>query len=657
MKKKERLFDRTSLLLLISVVMINVICIITVSYAYFTTQIKGNDASQPITVVMGNMKIKYEDSDLVTLDNAMPGDYLTNKFRITNEGNLDANYNLKIDVIENNFRDKGDLEYTLKRNGEPVVENETLPYTDGYILVNQTITTGGVDNYELEVKFKEDLVDKNQNDNKNRKLDFKIVVDSNEEAEKYVYVPLYKDNSGANIPELYQGLIPIYYNESNQIVIADVTQEWYNYDEHEWANAVLIDHTNKDIVNKFYNEDGTLKDGDIVNEDDILQMYVWIPRYKYQLFNVGLEGTPKQIINIAFETGEDNTGTVSCTYTDMKDGTVQEDCKNASNGEWYTHPAFTFGDTELGGIWVGKFEPSDPTDPNGRKTNVISEITILPNKTSMVLKNITTAFTAERTIETNTKYNLNSTEIDTHMARNTEWGAIAYLTQSAYGIYKDENTCNIAGMTKDNCEVWINNTAQGTGTSGTWAYGGTYTGCVGESVSAGVKWNTEENTVAKCDADKRWNTANGVKASTTGNMYGLYDTAGGTWEYVMGATVNQTGGGLYIASSGLQAAALPEAKYYDMYTFSDSNLTHERGHLGDATRETLANFGKNPGGWNGDLTDFPYVTSAGSWPWFMRGGVYHDGAWVGVVAIGRAGGGTGSAFSFRSVLSAQDGAN
>ena len=29
-----------------------------------------------------------------------------------------------------------------------------------------------------------------------------------------------------------------------------------------------------------------------------------------------------------------------------------------SNGEWLTHPAFTFGNTELNGFWVGKFEPS-----------------------------------------------------------------------------------------------------------------------------------------------------------------------------------------------------------------------------------------------------------------------------------------------------------
>ncbi len=648
-----KLFDKQSLTLLVSVVTINVLCIIAVSYAYFTTQIKGNDAAGPITVVMGSMKIKYEDSDLVILDNAIPGDYLINKFKITNTGTLDANYNLKIDVIENNFRDKGDLEYTLRRNGEPVVENETLPYTDGYILVNQTITTGGVDNYELEVKFKVDETDKNQNDNKNRRLDFKIVVDSNEDAEEYVYKPLYKDNSGANIPELYQGMIPIKYEDINEdgtkeIVIADVNSDWYDYDAHEWANAVLIDHTNKDIVNKFYNEDGTLKYGDIVTTDDILQMYVWIPRYKYELFNANNQSVPEQMINIEFETGEDNTGTVSCTYTDMKNGTVQEKCTNASNGEWYTHPAFTFGDTELVGIWIGKFEPSDPDDANGRADNVINEVTILPDKTSIVNKKIETFYNAVRNIEKeNNKYNLNIREVDTHPIKNIEWGAVAYLTNSKYGRFNSDGNTIESGA-----EVWINNSAQGNGTDEITGYGGTYTGCVGTDVNDTVKWNTEANAPAKCEVEYRWNTG-GVKASTTGNMYGIYDMSGGVYEYTMGVIKTQDGTDIYYEYSGFNEETMPDSKYYDLYSFSVSHTDHGRGHLGDATREVLKKYASGTGAWYNDLADYP---SAESWvaPWFLRGGRYHAGIMSGIFSIGR-GAGFSSGQSFRSVLTAQDG--
>ena len=343
---------------------------------------------------------------------------------------------------------------------------------------------------------------------------------------KFITKP-YMDESGANYPDLFQGLIPIRY-ENNKIYIADYKEKWYDYNNNEWANAVLIDHDNPKVMEKFYT-DGKLNVNTEITTDDILQMYVWIPRYKYELFNAKNEGKPKQIINIKFENTIETTGDVSCTYTDMKDGTINEDCKNAENGNWYTHPAFTFGDTQLRGIWVGKFEPSDSQDPIGINPNLIGEITILPNKTSMVNKAVSTMFYAERNIELKSadKYNLNTTEIDTHMMRNSEWGAVAYLTQSVYGIYKDEKTCNIEGMSFAECEIWRNNTAQGTANK---LNRGTYTGCVGDSVSAEIEWNTEEDTIAKCKETNKWNTG-GVKASTTGNIHGIYDMAGGAWEH------------------------------------------------------------------------------------------------------------------------------
>ncbi len=472
---------------------------------------------------------------------------------------------------------------------------------------------------------------------------------------KFITKP-YMDESGANYPDLFQGLIPIRY-DNNKIYIADYKEKWYDYNNNEWANAVLIDHTNPEVMKKFYT-DGKLNVNTEITTDDILQMYVWIPRYKYQLFNVNNEGKPKQLINIKFENTIETTGEVSCTYTNMKNGTILEDCKNAKNGNWYTHPAFTFGDTELKGIWVGKFETSDPNVANGRKNSRIEEITILPNKTSVVEKSISTAFNATRNIELQKadKYNLNANEIDTHILKNIEWGAIAYLTQSIYGIYKDENTCNIAGMTKDDCEVWINNTAQGAGGEANLKnrHGGTYTGCVGESIGAAVKWNTDDDgSPAKCDADKVWNTTNGVKASTTGNIYGIYDIAGGATEYVMGVTVDQNDGSVNVASSKFLLDTLPETKYYDLYSFSADGYTHERGHLGDATRETLQTFGDRNGGWNQDQSTFPVGIVTNNCSWFERGGNHSGTIYSGIFSFYWAPGEEHWYKSFRAVLTAQ----
>ena len=176
-KEPNHLFDSESLILLISVVAINVLCIIAVSYAYFTAQIKGNDSAQPIEVLMGTMKVKYLDSDAVTLDNAYPGDYLTNKFNIKNEGSLPAAYKIKVNIVTNNFGDKNDLVYSLKKNGTEVVEETTLPVNSDYIYTSESLAKGGTDKYELMVKFKEDMVNRNQNDNKNKTLNFKIEIE------------------------------------------------------------------------------------------------------------------------------------------------------------------------------------------------------------------------------------------------------------------------------------------------------------------------------------------------------------------------------------------------------------------------------------------------------------------------------------------------
>ena len=213
----------------------------------------------------------------------------------------------------------------------------------------------------------------------------------------------------------------------------------------------------------------------------------------------------------------------------------------------------------------------------------------------------------------------------------------------------------IADMPLEKCEEWINNTAQGAGTDSSKfknTYGGTYTGCAGESVSAAVKWNTaDDGSEAKCDADKKWNTPNAVKASTTGNMYGIYDMSGGAWEYMMGVTKNQDGTDIDYVSSEFNLANMPDPKYYDLYEFSASQTTHGRGHLGDSTRETLKIFENGTGGWNTDYANFPAVDSSAGLPWFIRGGSYIDVTHAGVFTFLRTSGDLHINISFRSVLS------
>ena len=183
------------------------------------------------------------------------------------------------------------------------------------------------------------------------------------------------------------------------------------------------------------------------------------------------------------------------------------------------------------------------------------------------------------------------------MMKNMEWGAVAYLKQSKYGL----GTTDIAVNTNSSY----------------------YTGG-GQS-----------------DAYKT-----NVAQSTTGNVYGVYDMAGGAWERVMGNMRNSSNA-FYSSNAGFTTA--PDAKYYDSYKYdSSSNTTHARGKLGDATKETLATFGNTSGGWYSDYARFP---NSGN-PWFYRGGHYSHGTPAGVFSFSYLNGVDYSNDSARAVLSA-----
>ena len=366
--------------------------------------------------------------------------------------------------------------------------------------------------------------------------------------------------------ELAQGMIPVKFDASGNVVVADTSTKWYNYKTHEWANAVLVNCADSAIKSKYFDSNNKVLAsavGKTISMDEIMQMYVYIPRYKYQLFNAEKGISEEQAINITFEskTTAKSTGT--------------------KNGEWLTHPAFTFGDKELAGIWVGKFETSN--------TSALPKI--VPNVSSLRSMTVSAQFNTSRLMTTTLASTYGtSTNDDSHMMKNMEWGAVAYLSSSIYGRYTNASTCIESG-----CEVWINNNSNYT------------TGCAGSSVSA--------SSASTCNA---WNTATGVNASTTGNIYGIYDMSGGAAEYVMG-NYNDT-----IKNAGF--SSMPEAKYYDKYTGTDSNSDFTKYHLGDATKETVKTKSSGSNSWYQDYSYSVYSSR----PWVIRGGTYNLSTFAGV---------------------------
>ena len=401
------------------------------------------------------------------------------------------------------------------------------------------------------------------------------------------------DLSGANAPKLYNNMIPIKYDGTNW-VYANESESWYNYDKQEWANAVVL------------NGGVSKKVGDMISEDEIALWYVWIPRYTYTIFNGNNESVEEQVIDVKFENGTNSTGTVKCVdainQTDSEGNQISEICTDSTNGSiingtsTYTHPAFTFGSEELTGFWVGKFEISTIDDacnssPSSANCNKVLPITIKPGVSSFRNTTIPNFFSSIKNIES--QYNLNG---DSHMIKNMEWGAVAYLKQSKYGL----------GLT----DIAINN-------NGTTYYTG------------GGASNAYKDNVAQ---------------STTGNIYGVYDMSGNALERVMGNMVNSDGE-FYNSDSGFTSA--PEEKYYDKYTYGTSAATHSRCKLGDATKETLTTFGSAGGGWYSD--DASFVVS--TYPWVFRGNYYSTGSNAGVFYFSNSTGHISSTVSSRAILS------
>ena len=431
-------------------------------------------------------------------------------------------------------------------------------------------------------------------------------------------LPYSEDILNGGYPRLDDGMIPVVFDTTNGTVIKTVSNtdsSWYSYNNKEWANVVLVNETSR---SKYLNTTGVT-----VSESDILAYYVWIPRYKYKIWTTGTSAKgQEQEIEIVFE-----------------DKTTSKSLGTAV-GEYRTHPAFTFGTTELNGIWVGKFET----------TGTSSTPTVKPDVSSLRNQNVSTQFATAQKLG-GTTYGVSS-NVDSHMMKNSEWGAVAYLSHSKYGV---------------NRELYINNSSSYyTGRSGGNVGGSTAINTVYPDQTSTTQYNnygfyTWDGFLLNYNTNTKSNTRDLTKVgSTTGNITGVYDMSGGAYEYVMGVFANSDGQlwsgystssnsgftGL-VGSSGTSytGTTFPDSKYYDVYKASSgttiSALTACNGEIcyGHGLSEV-----KN---WYGDLASF---VSAGN-PWFRRGGYYYNGADAGAFYFNSNTGNASSSSGFRSVLS------
>ncbi len=469
------------------------------------------------------------------------------------------------------------------------------------------------------------------------------------------------DESGANAPKLDSNMIPVYYDETAEVwKKADENNtnkeyQWYDYDDKIWANSVTVSSTNRTT---YLNA----SPGTEIPMEDILTMQVWVPRYKYKVWNYNADRTDRtartaisepQEIEIVFEQGTSSTGEIECTDTiSGTDGAKSESCKidneectdSTCNNKYYTHPAFTFGSEELEGFWIGKFE----------LTGTISNITTKPDLSSLTNQNISSFATNIMEMnDSGNQYGL-SISTDTHMIKNMEWGAVAYLSHSKYGV---------------NREVYINNSSNyytgrsGGNVGGETPINGTYMDQTSTTQYNIYGYYTYDGYLLEYGTNTKSSTKDLSKvASTTGNIYGVYDMSGGAYNYVMGNIVSNNGSTMmsgYTTSQNSEYTGIiyasgsytsytgtytyPDTKYYDKYSFGTSQSQRIRSKLGDGIKET---YNTSSYGWYSDNSSL--AISYG--PWFIRGGHYSYGSSAGVFYSGSYFGNASTDYSSRLVI-------
>lgn len=333
--------------------------------------------------------------------------------------------------------------------------------------------------------------------------------------------------------------------------------------------------------------------------------FVWIPRYAYRITYYANEnsdvptgfcdgrGIIDAVGNVIYDL---DVGIKTVTYNNMSyivhPAFMENKTNNFENGGW---------DTELSGIWVGKYESSrsDATlDSVGTSTN----IKIAPNVQSWTSLSIGDMYSLSY------EYNRNR---ESHLMKNSEWGAVAYLTQSQYG--------------RNGNEISINNSSSHiTGNSG---------GSTNAASAKGVTY--------------AYNTSNGILASSTGNIYGIYDLSGGAWEYLASwnayASTEDLESGSSFASTGGASS-----KYFTAYrnntTTNSGRDIYQIGKLGDATKEIYTY--QEMKNWFGDYSYF--VNTAA--PFYRAGGYFEDSNSSGIFASGDFNGSENGDIGFRIVL-------
>ena len=520
-----------------------------------------DNATFPVTVTTGNSTYQIDQYGNITEASTVP----QISYTVTNiDGSEITSSNLpesaKLNVTITNINELTVTSIKIKNSSGTEITGATVNVTKGTI--STQITENG--KYIVEI-VATDKKGKNASASPEIQVSGKIkianieanwtVADSTNSNDDWY---AYKDNSGTkaqvNVPKLADGMTAIKYSTDSDLTAGS-----------KWANAMT-------------------KDG---------SMWVWIPRYAYKITYKSSNKSEGGTIEIAFlkDTtnefldntiqGEIKTNISDVTYTTNENGTKSQD-------QWLVEPAFTLGAESIKGFWFAKFEASNTNDLATNNPDLTLQIK--PNVTSWRSMTSLNMFTACQNLTSDSKYStyFNSKDkIDTHMTKNVEWGAVAYLAHSKYGLNGDE---------------------------------------------IGINTNSRYKTGIGNNGGSAYNTDVGKNSSTTKNVYGIYDMSGGAYEYVAACYTGYTN----------ELTANTDTAYINKYI--DVYESYNSPRFGDAVLETSS----RSSGSTSWFSDYSYFVFS-DYPVFRRGGGYGNGSDAGLFGFNNYDGNGGSLSGFRPV--------
>lgn len=336
--------------------------------------------------------------------------------------------------------------------------------------------------------------------------------------------------------------------------------DWYDYNQRRWANAITV---KPEALAKYQGK--SVK----VDDADVLGYWVYVPRYSYKVRDYSDVDKDSHGVDNNFEIKFEraNQPRRSSNPSDTVDHDTYEPDSASKSWGWATPRGFVFGDRDLNGIWLSKYQisfanntaqslPNQPMLRGGTKDTdlLVKSLTVLQSigKPDPNHPNQSAGEVDLPPVKPNAH---NLAELSSRMPRSSEYATAIYLAYSKYGIGLNREHKYTEGKNRGKVKwydgIQGNNFDLFTRKDGERIYG-SVTGCGPLADQSTAKYGKEGSAVrggeagtnAACGVDLKhgYYTKLGQLASTSGNQTGIYDMAGSnSWEVTASLTKNVNG--------------------------------------------------------------------------------------------------------------------